>query len=332
MKTLAGASIVALAWAVLAGEHARSNPRGVRLLAPVVDHHQHFFNPALLEWAKSWNPAAQRLPAITAKELIALLDSAGIRRAVVLSVAYQCGNPAHPAENEYERVKAENDWTSAQVALYPDRLRGFCGVNPLRDYALEEIARCAGDPNLRTGLKLHFGNSDVNVSDPAQLAQLRRVFRAANANHMAIVVHAHANVNNSRPYGAREARIFLDSLVPDARDVPVQIAHLAGAGSYTDSTDRALAVYAEAIAKKDPRTAHLYFDMSGIGGLAAMDSTRKALMVSRIRSIGLDRILFGSDAAAPGNTPRDAWERFRTLPLSDEELTRIAGNVAPYMK
>lgn len=27
-----------------------------------------------------------------------------------------------PVEHEYDAVKAENDWTSAQVAKYPDRL------------------------------------------------------------------------------------------------------------------------------------------------------------------------------------------------------------------
>src|SRR5262245_32245799 len=278
MNTLTSACIAALVGASLASGRTNPGSRRAPVPAPAVDHHQHFFNPTLLEWASGWNPAAQRLPTVAAKELVAFLDSAGIRRAVVLSVAYQYGNPAHPAENEYERVKAENDWTSRQVSLYPDRLRGFCGVRALRDYALEEIMRCAKDPNLRTGLKLHFGNSDVNVSDPAQLAQLRRVFSAANTHRMAIVVHAHANVNNSRPYGTREARIFLDSLLPEARDVVVQIAHLASAGSYTDSTDHALTVYADAIANKDPRTARLYFDVSGIGGLATMDSARKGLV------------------------------------------------------
>ena len=72
-----------------------------------------------------------------------LLDAAGIRKALVLSLAYQYGNPNRPAvENEYQKVKAENDWTSEQVAQYPDRLVGFCSINPLKDYALEEIARC----------------------------------------------------------------------------------------------------------------------------------------------------------------------------------------------
>ena len=71
-------------------------------------------------------------PAYTIEAFLAfaLLDLAGIRRAIVLSLGYQYGNPNRPAiEHEYERVKTENDWTSQQVAAFPDRLRGFCGIN-----------------------------------------------------------------------------------------------------------------------------------------------------------------------------------------------------------
>ena len=296
---------------------------------PLVDHHQHMFSPANAEWS-SIGSATPRQP-VNAADIIALLDSAGIRRALVLSVAYQFGNPTRTVEHEYEQVKAENDWTSAQVALYPDRLRAFCGVNPTRDYALQEISRCARDPRLRLGLKLHFGNSDVDVHDPLQLAQLKRVFRAANDNRMAIVVHMHASVNKNRPYGRAEAEVFLSDLLTSAPDVPVQIAHFAGAGTYDDSTDHALAVFAEAIARHDRRTAHLLFDAS-LSGLRGMPEERKTLIVARIRQIGVDRILFGSDAPFPDNGPREYWASFRTLPLSDVELQAIASNVAPYMR
>jgi predicted TIM-barrel fold metal-dependent hydrolase len=295
---------------------------------PLVDHHQHIFSPANAEWSST--PSSPR-QSVGAADIIALLDSAGIRRALVLSVAYQFGNPTRSVENEYEKVKAENDWTSAQVALYPDRLRAFCGVNPTRDYALQEIARCARDPNLRSGLKLHFGNSDVDLHDPHQLAQLKRVFRAANDNGMAIVVHMHASVNKKRPYGRAEAEIFLNDLLTSAPDMPVQIAHFAGAGTYDDSTDHAIAVFADAIDKRDPRTAHVYFDAS-LSGLRDMPEERKKLIVARIRQIGVDRILFGSDAPFPDIGPRAYWALFRTLPLSDVELLTIANNVAPYMR
>src|SRR4029079_12032055 len=129
---------------------------------PVVDHHQHISSPANSNAAGA--PPERRLPS-SAKALVAFLDSAGIRRAVVLSVAYQWSGYSRTTENEYEKVKAENDWTAQQGAMYPDRLVAVCSVNPLKRYALDEIARCARDPRLRTGLKLHFGNSDVDVHD-----------------------------------------------------------------------------------------------------------------------------------------------------------------------
>ena len=295
---------------------------------PLVDHHQHIASPTNIQLLGA--PGAPRLPS-SAQELIAYLDSAGIRRALVLSVAYQWGNPSRRVENEYEHVRAENDWTSQQVALYPDRLRAFCGVNPLRSYALAEIDRCAKDPRLRAGLKLHFGNSDVDVHDTVQVAQLKRVFRAANAHGMPIVAHIHASVNKKRPYGRDEALIVLNDLLPSAPDVPVQIAHLAGAGSYDDATDSAAAVFAEAITNHDPRVARLYFDASGIS-ITAMSPARKALMVARMREIGLARIFYGSDGAVPDHGPREYWAAFETLPLTNAELRTIATNVAPYMR
>jgi predicted TIM-barrel fold metal-dependent hydrolase len=295
---------------------------------PLVDHHQHLSSPA--NTLVSGAPPARQLPG-SAQDLIAYLDAAGIQRAVVLSVAYQWGSPTRRIEDEYEKVKAENDWTSQQVALYPDRLRVFCSVNPLKPYALDEIARCASDERLRTGLKLHFGNSDVNVHDPNEVAQLQRVFRAANENGMPIIAHIHANFNNKRPYGRAEAAIFLDEILPAAPNVTVQIAHLAGAGPYDDATDSAAAVFAEAIARHDPRTTRLYFDVSGIG-IVAMNAEQKSRMVARMRQLGLERILYGSDGAFPGFGPREYWTAFKTLPLTESELRVITTNVAPYLR
>jgi predicted TIM-barrel fold metal-dependent hydrolase len=118
-----------------------------------------------------------------------------------------------------------------RVAQYPDRLRAFCSVNPLKAYALEELERCSRHPQLRTGLKLHFGNSDVDYDNPEKVAQVKRVFAAANGHRMPIAVHMHASLDMKRKYGAEQVRVFLDEIVPAAADVPVQIAHLAGAGS-----------------------------------------------------------------------------------------------------
>ena len=59
--------------------------------------------------------------------------------------------------------------------------------------------------------------------------------------------------------------MFLETLLPAAPDVPVQIAHLAGSGGYDEEgVDAALGVFVDAIAAKDPRVAKLWFDVSGI--------------------------------------------------------------------
>jgi len=250
------------------------------------------------------------------------MDDAGVRRAAVLSIAYQFGNPFRPAvPNEYRRVQEENDWTAAQAALYPDRLIAFCGINPLKEYALAEIDRCAQKPGLRRGLKFHFGNSDVELDKPGHVEQMRRIFAAASRHRMAIVVHVRPNIDHGRPWGERQARIFLDEVLPQAKDIVVQIAHVASAGRYDDDgVDKALGVFASAIAAKDPRTRLLYFDVS----VTNWEKKRETLQ-QQLRMIGMDRLLYGSDSPVPAT-----WKTFRGLPLTNEELKRIERNVAPY--
>jgi predicted TIM-barrel fold metal-dependent hydrolase len=290
---------------------------------PLIDYHQHFFSPDLA--------ALVSVDTIDADKLIRLLDSAGIRRALVLSTAYSWSNPRRNVENDYEHVRADNDWTAAQVARYPDRLRAFCSVNPIRDYALAELERCAKNPLLRRGLKLHIGNAALDYHNPQHRDQLRRVFQAADKRHMAIVIHMRTSSTRNIPYGRDEAQIFLDSILPAAPHVPVQIAHLAGSGGYDATTDSALAVFVDAVARRDPRVRRVWYDVTTVcRGMTPEDAQ---LIARRIRQLGPERVLYGSDAAAGGNLPpREAWAEFLTLPLTEAEFRTIATNVAPYMR
>jgi predicted TIM-barrel fold metal-dependent hydrolase len=267
-----------------------------------------------LRGASSGRPPAYAT--ITAADLVALLDAAAIRRALVLSVAYMYDSPArNSTKDEYARVRAENDWTSAQTAQYPDQRRAFGSFNPLKDYALDEITRCAKESHLCHGIKLHFGNSDVQLDNAAHLESLRRVFQAANENGMAIVVHLRASISRNCPYGKAQARVFLDELLSLVPDVPVQVAHLAGSGrGYDDpAAHSVMAVLAEAVA-----------DLN----ISPPDAAR---MAQRIRQVGVERVLYGEDATVGNNLrPREGWAAFRRLPLTEDEFGRIANNVAPY--
>jgi predicted TIM-barrel fold metal-dependent hydrolase len=292
--------------------------------APAISHHQHLVSPPT---AALWSLADP----FDADDLIAQLDEAGIRRAVVLSVAYVYGDDRRQFTDEYARVRAENDWTAAEVARWPERLVGFCGANPLRPYALQEIERCSRLPPM-IGIKLHFGNSGVSLRNPEHLARIVELFQIANARRLPIVVHMRAR--GGTPYGREDAEILLNQVLPHAPDSVVQIAHLAGAGpGYPDYADAAMAVLSNAVAARDRRTNNLYFDITTV---VTSDITPEnaALIAQRIREVGADRVLFGADLALGSNpAPRGAWAVFRgKVPLTADEFRIIAANIAPYLR
>ena len=288
----------------------------------ITDSHQHLLGPGAAATLSGQKP-------FSAVDLIPLLDAAGIRRAVVLSVAYMFGNPNKPpVADEYAKVQAENDWTGQQVLLYPDRLRAFCAVDPLKEYALAEIARCAKDPVLRSGLKLHLGNSDVDLDTPEHVAKLRIVFASAEAHRMPVVVHLHACISCNRPYGAAEATHFLNEVLPAAPTIPIQIAHLAGAGAFDPPTDAALGVFIGALRRQDPRMRHVYFDVTTVAGVGDWQM-HAAEIAQRIRQIGVERVLYGSDGAFGGVPPAHYLAAFRSLPLTIQEKKTVENNSLP---
>jgi predicted TIM-barrel fold metal-dependent hydrolase len=266
---------------------------------------------------------------VSADQLIALLDTAGIQRALVLSVAYQWGALDRSATDEYAKVREENDWVAAQVARYPDRLRAFCSFNPLKPYALEELDRCAKSGSFR-GIKLHAGNSDVDWTNAQHVESMRRVFQAANERGLAIVIHM---APRGSKYGRGAGQTFLDKVLPAAPDIPIQIAHMGSPGHLDVKSDSALGPIAEAVAAGDPRTKNLWFDVATVA-YPGLTAARAKVVAARIRQLGVRRVLYGTDMAGDGNLPPvDSWALFRRrVPLTDEEFRVIAGNVAPYMR
>ncbi|HKS57792.1 MAG TPA: amidohydrolase family protein [Steroidobacteraceae bacterium] len=262
---------------------------------------------------------------LDAQRLVGMLDSAHIKRAVVLSVGYWFDSPTRMTARSREAMQAENAWTAAQAARFPDRLVAFCSLNPVSDAAAETLRLCIADKRFK-GLKLHFANSRVDLLKEEHVRRIREVFATANRARLPIVAH----VRNGDSYGAREARIILEKILPAAPDIPVQIAHLWGGADFARD---ALAVYAEAVAAHLPATRNLYFDVSDVA-LVANTPEPAQVVADRIRQIGLDRILYGSDAAF-GNHPDPAgsWAAFRKgIPLRPEEFEKIAHNVAPYLR
>jgi predicted TIM-barrel fold metal-dependent hydrolase len=265
---------------------------------------------------------------LTPEELIAGLDAAGIKKATVLSVAYWFGNPVRTVPDQRAKVRAENDWLLEQTSKYPGRLYAFFSFNPLSDYALDEIERCAKVGKF-AGIKLHIGNSRVDMLNAEHVAKLKAVFAAANRHRLPIVVHLWTA---DPKYGAPHSRAFLEQVLPAAPDIPIQIAHMAATGpGYT--SDDAMEVFADAAERGDARMKNVYFDVAS-DAIATTPTVTLALIAKRLRQVGMKHVLFGSDWA-PGKSnesPAQAWESFRRLPLTQTEFRTVATNLAPYLR
>jgi len=291
---------------------------------PEVAAHQHLISPAFSE-------EILHQPVLDGAGLLKLMDEAGIHRGVVLSMGYSFGDERKKLPNPDLQTAAENDWTSSQMAQSHGRLVGFCGVNPLRQSALAEIDRCLRLPGM-IGVKLHFGNSGVSLENPEHLARLEQLFALANARHAPIVVHM--RTRSDKPYSPKEAELFLAKLLPQAPDVAVQVAHLAGSGpGFPEDAQAAFNVFATAIESGDPRTRNLYFDECTVPW-SKTTLEEGARIAQAIRRVGVKRVFFGSDMPIGGNPPpKGSWEVFeQKVPLTPAEFRAIASNVPPYMR
>jgi hypothetical protein len=75
----------------------------------------------------------------------------------------------------------------------------------------------------------------------------------------------------------------------------------------------------------------LWFDVTTVASTATPD--QRNLLATRIRQLGVERVLYGSDATAGNNlAPRESWAAFRQVPLTPAEFRTIAGNVPPYLR
>jgi predicted TIM-barrel fold metal-dependent hydrolase len=301
---------------------ACATTRGAASYAPLIDYHQHLVSPAFAPIVK--------LPERDGRALLAELDAAGIRKAVVLSVAYSFADERKKLVDPDGLSRAENNWTSGQVAASGGRLIGFCSANPLRDAAVAELDRCLKLPGM-TGVKLHFGNAGITLRDSTHVARVAQVFRLAERLKAPVLVHMRARGGSD--YGAEDARLFLDKIVLIAPSIEIVVAHFGGSGpGYPAQTDSVMAVFGAAAERKDPRMRNLYFDVATI---VAEETTpdEAALVARRARQVGVSRVLYGSDLSPPGGSIRSGWEIFRTrVPLTDAEFRTIAGNVTRFAR
>lgn len=255
------------------------------------------------------------VPAPGADELVARLDEGNVRRAVILSAAY-FGTTV--GLNEDTNVIPENDFVAAEVAKYPDRLIGFCGINPLYGSAVDEIDRCLALPGM-AGVKLHLESSGVDMTKPEDVAALAAVFDRIAAHDAPVLIHV------ADPFGlplGPEAFANLAQVLSSHPTVRVAHAHCAG-NTDADTIETWLRVGNSGYS---PETS--FIDVSAcLAYYSDAPLAQRELLVWRLRKWGIGHVLFGSDYFAFfGDTPAATLEALSKYPFTQQELDTILGN------
>ena len=162
--------------------------------------------------------------------------------------------------------------------------------------------------------------------------KLAAFFRAARAVKMPLIVHSRTDEG----FTPQNIRRFIDTVLSQAGDLPVQLAHGGGYGGADAATLKSLSAYGDAIARKAPGTRNLVFDISAVVEYQLIESAEERAKYTRnyvalMRKIGFDRFVLGSDW--PGLHPPAEYfaiER-KQLPVNAREWQQLCQNRAPYL-
>lgn len=252
----------------------------------------------------------------TAEDLIGRLDEAIIDKAVVLSRAFSL-----PSEGG---VRSENRFVSAEVGKYPDRLFGFCGINPVLGDALDEVERCL-DLSGMVGVAIHLPDSDVDLQNERHLAGLNNIFDLLEVRRAPLMLQLGSATG--LPLGSEERENLTQILFahPEVRTVLAQCAGPVDDGNI----ELWLQVFSSQLPEIVPD--NLFLEVSGCMEFFqdAPESKRETL-VWRLRKWGLDRVFFGSDylKISSGPTPIEALVTLALYPFTQEEIDQITSNNA----
>lgn len=319
---------------------------------PRADHHMHVQSAVVTDFLGEMKKA---MPDVfeglsddifqvrTGEDALRELDRAGIQQGVLLSAGYMFGFSAMSLQPEEvaRQMRAENQYNVDQALASNGRLFAMVGINPFLDNALDELNYWAQQPGA-AGVKLHLGNSGLDLGNPDQVKALAGFFAAANKARMPLVVH----LRGAAPFTSTNITTFIDMVLSQAGDLPVQITHGGSFGGIDAATLEALQLYGAAIAGEAPGTANLVFDLSGVAQLdlsslpgipkegieAHTTDEWRTIYVNEMRNVGLDRFVLASDWPAI-TPPAEYFAAERSaLPLTDAEWAELCGNVAPYLR
>ena len=309
--------ILVLACAVCSQSNAR--------LVATTDGHVHILSPALI---KAWK--GMGIPFSRPDEYYSDIDTIlrnTAERIDLVSMAhvYSSEEFGGAFDNERQLVESENSFVAAARDKYPKRIRAFCSVDPLRDYALAELERCRTTLKM-DGIKLHNNANQVYLTVPEHLEKVKAVFEFAARHRLPVLLHFD---NSHRRFGEPDVKLLTGSILKDLPPVKLRIAHFGTSGGFNQRTRAFLNAFITAFANDPYLKRHrITFDISAVAldkdseGVPRLTDAEFAVLARYIRRLGPERITFGTDYLL--YTPAEYAAILKTrVGLTDRELRAI---------
>lgn len=288
----------------------------------LTDGHVHILSPELIKIWKGLGIPFSR-PDEYYSDIDVILRNTAVRRIDLISMAHVFSSAEFGGfKNERELVERENAYVAAARDKHPKKVRAFCSIDPLREYALPELERCRTQLKM-DGIKLHHNANQVYLTVPEHLERVKKVFEFAAENKMRILMHFD---NSHRRFGKPDIDLLFGSILKELRPVELRIAHFGTSGGFSQRTRAFLNAFIEKLdAEPGLRKHKITFDISAVAldkdseGIRKLTDEEFAVLARYIRRLGLKRIAFGTDY--PLYTPAEYEAILRTrVGLSDKEL------------
>ena len=202
----------------------------------------------------------------TVEDLLADMEAAGINRS--LAMGFGWSDPGLARE--------VNDYLIRAVNRFPERLSGFCSVNPAwGQAALDEVERCAAAGLVGIG-ELHPDSQGFDLTDRGEMAPMMEL---AGRLRLPVLIHASEPVGHQYPGKGRTTPDKVYRFIRNFPDNVIICAHWGGG----------LLFYA-LMPELPGELGNVYFDTA-----ASPFLYRKEVFSIADQTIGADKILFATD-------------------------------------
>ncbi|MBA7597727.1 hypothetical protein ES703_04733 [subsurface metagenome] len=272
----------------------------------IIDFHTHIFSPRLRENREQYlgrDPCFAHLYSdpkaelATAEELIASMDQEGIDRSIVLNIGWV----------SHQMCVETNDYIMEAISRYPERLVGFCALQPKAgEAAIAELERCA-----RGGMRgIGEMRPDTQGFDLGDEATMRPIVEAAAEHRFILLTHASEPVGHLYSGKGNITPDILYRFICHFPQIPIVCAHWGGG----------LPFYA-LMPEVSQALENVFFDTAATPFLY-----RPEIFTHVAQIVGFDKILFGSDY--PLLAPSRITSQLRSLGLGQEAEGLILGGNA----